>query len=239
VVCHGGRFETSHHPSQPDCTTCHMPSSLSTDVAHTEVTDHRIVRRPMISPQLLGDANANPSSDAKLPELVRFPEASKGDDDLREFALAWESIADRGISAAALEAERRLRAAIEKSPNDPALLAALGYSAQKRGDPDRAREWYEKALDADPTLIDAATNLGVIEARRGNVREAVKLWQGAFERAPGQSSIGMNIAQVLCESGKAERARDYVLRVLEFNPDLPEAKSLLQQLNSDPPRCKE
>lgn len=143
------------------------------------------------------------------------------------------------MTAAAPETERLLRSALEKSPNDPVLLSALGYSAQKKGDIVRARELYEKALGIDPTLIDAATNLGVIEATRGHLREAVRLWEDAFQRAPGQSRIGMNIARVLCDAGQPSSARDYVLRVLEFNPDLPEAKNLLQLLNGSTPKCKD
>ena len=235
LECHGSKFGATHHTDQADCTACHMPASLSTDVAHTEVTDHRILRRPPVSPQLLQDGNTRPA----LPRLVRFPDSQKADDDVRDLALAWEALADGGMTAAAREAERLLRSAVEKSPNDPALLSALGYSAQKKGDIDHARELYEKALSVDPTLIDAATNLGVIDATRGHWREAVKLWEDAFQRAPGQSRIGMNIARVLCEAGRTTDARDCVLRVLEFNPDLPEAKNLLQHLNGSPPKCKD
>ena len=235
LACHGAEFGSKHHGDKPDCAGCHMPASLSTDIAHTEVTDHRILRRPPISPQVLQDATSQPA------RLVRFPDlqktnVQKTDDDLRDLALAWESLADSGMTAAASEAERILRSAVDKSPNDAALLSALGYSAQKQRDIDRARELYQKALGVDPGLIDAATNLGVIEANRGHVREAVRLWKDAFQRAPGQSNIGMNIARVLCDAGQPG-ARDYVLRVLEFNPDLPEAKNLLQGLNADPPYC--
>jgi len=88
-------------------------------------------------------------------------------------------------------------------------------------------------------LIAAATNLGVIEANRGHLREALKLWEDAFQRGPAQSRIGMNIARVLCDAGQPSAARDYVLRVLEFNPDLPEAKNLLQHLNGSSPKCKD
>ncbi len=231
LACHGAKFGTTHHADQPDCTGCHMPSSLSADVAHTEVTDHRILRRPLVSPQLLQD------SQPVLPRLVRFPDSQKTDEDVRDLALAWESLVNSGMTAAAPETERLLGSAIEKSPNDPALLSALAYSAQKKGDIDRARELYEKALAVDPTLIDAATNLGAIEANRGHLREAVKLWQDAFHRAPGQSRIGMNLARLFCDTGQPGNAREYVLRVLEFNPDLSEAKSLLQRLNGDPPKC--
>ena len=235
LECHGAKFGSTHHTGQPDCAACHMPSSLSTDVAHTEVTDHRILSRPPISPQLLQDVDTQPS----LPRLVRFPDSPKTDEDVRDFALAWESLVDGGMAPAAAETERLLRSALEKSPNDPALLSALGYNVQKKGDLDHAHELYEKALAIDPTLIDAATNLGVIEATRGHLREAVKLWEDAFRRAPGQSRIGMNIARVLCDAGQRSSARDYVLRVLEFNPDLPEAKNLLQHLSGSVPKCKD
>jgi tetratricopeptide (TPR) repeat protein len=233
LACHGAKLGISHHAEQSDCTSCHMPSSLSTDVAHTEVTDHRILRRPSISPQLLQDSTAQP----KLPRLVRFPDSSKTDQDVRDLALAWESLVNRGMTAATPETEKLFRAAIKKSPDDPALLSAMGYFEQKKGDPALARELYGKALTLDPTSIDVSSNLAVIKAGQGHLREALRLWEDAFQRAPGQSSIGMNIARVLCEAGQVDSARDYVLRVLEFNPDLTEAKNLFQRLNGPALKC--
>jgi len=233
LACHGAKLGVRHHKEQPDCTSCHMPSSLSTDIAHTDVTDHRILRRPPVSPQLLQGANSKPD----LPRLVRFPDLLKTDQDVRDLALAWASLVDGGMTAAAPETENLFRAAIKKSPDDPALLSAMGYSAQRKGEPDLARELYGKALATDPTLIDASANLAVIEAGRGHLREAVTLWEDAFQRAPGQSGIGMNIARVLCDAGQVDSARHYVLRVLEFNPDLTEAKNLFQRLNGPAPKC--
>jgi len=52
LACYGAAFGTKHQPKKSDYTACHMPSSLSTDIAHTEVTDHRIQRRPELSSQL-------------------------------------------------------------------------------------------------------------------------------------------------------------------------------------------
>jgi len=86
-------------------------------------------------------------------------------------------------------------------------------------------------------LIDAAANLGVIEARSGHLQRAIELWQSAFDRAPGDSSIGMNLARTFCQSGKINEARSSIQRVLRFNPDLSSANKLLQSLNADPPRC--
>jgi len=233
LACHGAEFAAKHHREQADCTTCHMPASLSMDVAHTEVTDHRIPRRPTLSPQLLQDANAS----AAPPRLLPFPDSREAEGDVRDMALAWESLEESGAKSAGPQAQRMLRLAAVQFPNDAAVLSALGYVEQKHGAIDRARELYQRALALDPALIDAATNLGVIEAKRGNLASAVSMWQDAFRRAPGRSNLGMNVAKAFCVAGKFDEARSYTLRVLEFSPDMSAAKKLLQSLNRTPSRC--
>ncbi len=230
LACHGAAFGEKHHRNDPDCTGCHMPASQSRDVAHTQVTDHRIPRRPEVAPQLLHDADAQPSR----PRLVPFPRSTPVD--TRELALAWQALSNRGMDGAQGEAERLIKTALAQSPEDSALLAAAGYNEQRRGAIDRARQFYRRALAVDPNLIDVATNLGVIEIKAGDVH-GLQLWQAAFQRAPGRSEIGMNIAAVLCEGGRFDQARSVTLRVLEFNPDMSAAKRLLNGLNHTGPRC--
>ncbi len=232
LACHGESFAAKHHADHPDCTACHMPSSPSTDVAHTQVTDHRIPRRPQVSAQFLQDADEHGSA----PKLVPFPESQEVDP--RDLALAWESLVESGMTAAEPQTQKLLATALKGAPNDPALLAALGYIEQKHGATENARELYQQALRADPDLIDAATNLGVIEAQKGHLQDAVKLWQDAFQRAPDRSSIGMNIARVYCQAEKYDEARKTVVRVLEFNPDLDSAKKMLQGLGGTPASCR-
>jgi tetratricopeptide (TPR) repeat protein len=234
IACHGTEFATKHHPDRPDCTACHMPPSASTDIAHTQVTDHRIPRRPQISPELL--QSAHPEEPSSLPRLVPFPD-TKTEPDLRDLALAWDSIVESGMSPAEPEARELLSKAVKQFPDDPALLSALAYAEQRRGSTTHARELYGKALSKDSTLVDAATNLGVIEAQAGDLPDAMKLWQNAFQRAPARSSIGLNLARADCAAGKFDEARTYTLRVLEFNPDLASAKKLLKSLNSTPATC--
>jgi hypothetical protein len=229
LACHGAAFGAKHHPDKADCTACHMPAIQSTDVAHTEVTDHRIPRRPTVAPEWLGDRTES------KPRLVPFP-SSEGAD-LRDRALAWQALADRGMSWARSEAEHLLRQAVAQFPDDPALLAALAYVEQQRGERDGARELYQRALTRDPDALDAADNLGVLEARTGHLAHAVSLWQAVFGRAPYRSSVGMSLAYAFCASGQYDQARSYALRVLEFDPDLPAAKSFLQHLDRAPPAC--
>ena len=238
LACHGKAFGAKHHADRPDCTACHMPSSLSVDISHTEVTDHRIQRRPELSPQLLQDSSSqNSTTRNPSPTLIPFPYSKEADDDIRDRALAWQSLAENGSQEAAAQADRLLHEAAKQFPDDPAILSGLAYVELNHGAVERARDLYQKALALDSTLIDAAANLGVIEARSGHPQRAVELWQGAFDRAPADSSIGMNLARTFCESGRINEARASVLRVLRFNPDLSSAKKLLQLLDADPPGC--
>jgi len=232
LACHGNSFAAKHHPRQPDCTECHMPSQSSADITHTQVTDHQIPRIPGRQ-AILEDLNSRASD----PQLVSFPDPAAAKDDPRDTALAWESLAEAGNEVAKSKAERLLRDAVAKFPTDPKLLASLAYMEQRRGRTDRARELYQQALAEDPNSLDSATNLGVIDATRGELSSALKLWEDAFGRSPSRSSLGMNIAHIYCAAGKFDDARTYTMRVLEFNPDLTAAKQLLQHLNRGTPSC--
>ena len=103
-----------------------MPAALSSDVVHTEVTDHRIPRRPTTGPKL-ENAGA-PTS----PQLVMFPNPKDTDHDVRDLALAWQSIVNSGMTVEQPQAEKLLRQAAVQFPNDSAVLSALGYVEQKQ-----------------------------------------------------------------------------------------------------------
>jgi hypothetical protein len=235
LACHGADFGTRHRAAQPDsdCMSCHMPASASTDVAHTQVTDHRIPRFAETSKQALRGA--------KLPygglRLVPFPDSPDAEKDVRDLALAWESLANEGVDAGEPEAEKLLRSAASKFPNDPEVLSALGYIEQRHGETRQASELYRRALILDPDLIDASANLGVIEAKSGQLRQALELWQGDFRHAPARSNLGMNLVVMFCDEKRFNEARATALRVLEFNPDMAAAKDALRRLNRTPPDC--
>jgi Flp pilus assembly protein TadD len=225
--CHGEAFGAKHHPDKPDCTQCHMPTLPNGAVAHTESTDHRILRH--------ANGFQLPSAGGE-PRLVSFPENVRAT--TRDLALAWESLAQRGTEGASHQAEEYLRKAMAEQPDDARVLSGLGFIDQQHGREQEARELYERALKVDPLSNDAATNLGTLEARAGHLRRAVELWQGAFARVPNRSVIGIDLAIAFCAAGQKEEARVYVQRVLEFNPDYENGKRMLANLSADPVRCK-
>lgn len=235
LACHGQGaegedFQKTHHPERQDCAGCHMPSLPSKDVAHTEATDHRIMRYPNQTPI--------PQLQIRGKPLKAFPARDESLVTVRDYALAWETLAQRGVDGAEQAAEENLRKAVKENPDDAELLAALGFVAQRHFNESEARELYERALKRDPLLIDAATNLGILYARTGDPERAVQLWQAAFHRAPYRSVIGMNLAIVFCAAGQRDVAKKYVARVLEFNPDYEKGRSLQGHLSEESGPCR-
>lgn len=230
VGCHGEAFASKHHSDKPDCTHCHMPALPSKDVAHTESTDHRILRFPSAAPL--------PQLQVRGKPLTPFPLPDESLVTTRDYALAWETLAQHGMEGASRIEEDYLRQALKENPDDSVLLASMGFVAQRHGRTNEARDLYERALKLDPLASDAATDLGILYAQQGNLRSAAKLWSAAFERVPNRSVIGINLAMAFCVAGQKEVARKYAARALEFNPDYGKGKSLLEHLKEDPVNCK-
>ncbi len=232
IACHGENFAAKHHAKEQNCAACHMPSVASSNIAHTQATDHRILRTPAAE----APSPSAPSSVEALPQLRRFP-PTNARGGYRDLAMAWQSLADEGMRPAATEAQKYLRAALAERPDDASLLTSMGFAAQKRGEIQQAKLLYEEALEKDPLATVAAANLGVIFAQAGDINRAIALWKIAFDRQPERTAIGINLAKALCAKGRTDDAKGEITRVLEFDPDLPEAEKMWRELEASPSNC--
>ena len=75
-----------------------------------------------------------------------FPKSEESLATARDFALAWETLAQRNVEGAGQEAEQYLRKAVTERTDDPVLLSALGFVEQKHEHEKEARELYELSL---------------------------------------------------------------------------------------------
>jgi hypothetical protein len=174
LSCHTRSFAERHQRGSPDCIGCHMPRGESVEGTHVEVTDHRIRRRA--SKPVLGPVASPPR------RLVSFGTAQA---EPRDLGLAYAQVALRGDVRASQEALRLLAEALPRYPTDAEVLIRLGFLYQQLGRNGAAAELYERALRAGSEAPEATTNLGVIYASKGDLRKALALWQGVFERNPG------------------------------------------------------
>jgi Tfp pilus assembly protein PilF len=226
LMCHEPSFAQRHQGGNPDCIACHMPRHESADIGHTQVTDHRIPRRPSA-----GSAASAPAPDRRL---VPFG-PSHGEP--RDLGLAYAEVALRGNAFAGQEAVRLLEQALDRNPRDPEVLTHLGFLYDQIDKDRRAAVLYERALEVDPEAAVAVSNLAVIYASRGDLEKALPLWKRSFAEDPGRSAVGMDLALGLCKSGDAPGARDTLVEVLRHNPDLGRARAMLREVDSAPGDC--
>ncbi len=224
--CHSQpTYATQHHPEQQDCSSCHMPRSSTTDIAHEQVTDHRI-QLPAVA------VAAAPRSDA----LVALHEAKVSD---RDMGLAYAQLATHGDEQAARRAYKLLLSAEQAEPGetDHELHTELGFLEQLMGQTAAAQTEYQAALKADSFDAVAEGNLALIDARNHDLPSALRLWQSAFAHDPTQLAAGENLAEVECGLGQREAALATLDRVLLFSPDDQRARLLQSAIRSGVKPC--
>jgi len=99
---------------------------------------------------------------------------------------------------------------------------------------DPAEREFRAALHGDPANAAAHRGLAEIERRRGKLDDAVKELQSSLQ-ARDSAVVRTILARVYLEQRKPDLARAEVQRALKLAPNYPEAKELLQHLQSGKP----
>jgi Flp pilus assembly protein TadD len=233
LSCHtGAKFATEHHPEQQDCATCHMPRAASEDIAHEQVTDHRI--------QIVNTASQMTHAASHVGGAL-IPIGHEETTD-RELGLAYAQMAHRGDRASGETAQALLRKAeVQQAPGtkDPELHTELGFLNQEAGDIHAADREYRAALDADSNDGTARGDLAVLFAETGDYATAVHLWQQVFDADPAETAAGYNLALGQCRLGQKDDAEATLRRLLRFAPDDQRARALAAALAGSAQACPE
>jgi tetratricopeptide (TPR) repeat protein len=88
---------------------------------------------------------------------------------------------------------------------------------------DEAEALYQKALEMDPWLAIAHTNLGNIRFRRGDEVEAERLYRKALTLDEKQPEAQYNLGYVMLERGEAKDAIDYFKGAIASDPQFADA----------------
>ena len=228
LTCHGApAFVSKHHPDNPDCSGCHMPREKTGDVAHEQVTDHRIQRRPVSSP-------------GQTPRTADLTLVGGGQVSDRDLGLAYFQLAKHGDQESGRKAMLLLQQAERRDGEqaDPDLHTALGFMAHLTGDRQMAIHEYQAALRANPADSVAAGDLAILEARAGDTKDAVTRLEGVSENDPGETTASMDLAMVECAIGNPQTAMLALQHLLEFSPDDGKARQLLTAIESKPETCR-
>ncbi len=220
LECHTSpQIATAHHPEQPDCAVCHMPTRATADISHEQATDHDIERVP---------AHAATTAKTWVPGEAMVPvgKVTVGD---REVGLAYAQRAQKGDRLAGERALRLLQQAEAAGADDPQVHVNLGFLEQVAGYSAAARREYAAALREDPFSAAALVNRAVLDANGGDLAEAVRLLDRLVRADPSQTLAGLNLAQLECRAGEADRARTLVETLRVVNPDDPGLRAFAER----------
>lgn len=96
-------------------------------------------------------------------------------------------------------------------------------AAEDRGDNAEAEALYLRALDADPQLAAAMTNLGNLRHRTGDIPGARAMYERALAHDPTQAEARYNLGNILEDLGEHDLAIAELKRVTQAAPDFADA----------------
>lgn len=84
---------------------------------------------------------------------------------------------------------------------------------------DKARVEFQNALQIAPKDATARLEMGIVDEKLGNPREAAQFYQGAIDVSPDNVEARTRLARLYLFSSAPDRAFDLIKPVLEKNPD--------------------
>lgn len=115
---------------------------------------------------------------ASIPLHAQAPAAARAE-------AGWQALqAGDGDRAATV-----FREALTQDPRDPTLHFGAGIAAHLLGHETDAMQSLRRALQLEPRLIDASALLGEIERHEGDIDAAIRTYEQALARAPGNPSL--------------------------------------------------
>jgi tetratricopeptide (TPR) repeat protein len=98
-----------------------------------------------------------------------------------------------------------------------------GCAAMDRGDSETAEHLFRQAIDLEPNMAAALTNLGNLVYRQGETDEARRLYERALEHDPSQAEARYNLANLLDDVGETDLAIAELRKVCAAAPDFADA----------------
>jgi tetratricopeptide (TPR) repeat protein len=96
-------------------------------------------------------------------------------------------------------------------------------AAEDRGDGELAEHLFRQAIDLEPHMAAALTNLGNLLYRQGELEEARRLYERALDHDPAQPEARYNLGNLLEDLGETELAIAELRRVCATAPEFADA----------------
>ncbi len=133
----------------------------------------------------------------------------------------------------------RLLGEIQALNRSAVYQVRLGTELERAGQLEQAAAAHEKAIEIDPTLVQAHANLIPLYGRLGQFEKAEEHYRAAVRLNPNQAESHYDYGVLLFGLGKYQQAEEAFRKALEINPFHPEAHNNLAYLLEQQDRLPE
>jgi Flp pilus assembly protein TadD len=198
-----------------NCIGCHMQKREGVAIAHTSITNHRIVARP---DEAFPDA-AFAMTTATLPDLI-YLDASADQPMPPAVTLlqAYSQLKDQSPEYAASYA--KTLSELEKSiPDNAVVQAALGHQALVANQWDEASQHLQQSLKLNPAQPAVYADLSEVAEQKGEAAEAVAMQQKAVLLDPYNAPLQKALVLRLIDAKQYPEAEAAMEGYLENFPE--------------------
>jgi hypothetical protein len=214
------------------CHACHMPRLHVGDVAHTAMSDHRILRVPQVEEPA---RKVRPRASSEIPLVYYYRHLVENDDDeiRRDLGVALAHLAERGqrvphaTERLALAALPLLDPAVEQTPSDLPTREARGYALWLQDRSAKALEDFEAILAIAPERERSLVPAAYITADLDRLDASVAYWQRIVALNPWNTNYYTDQARVLVRARHLLDAIKACRAALRVNPANLKARQLL------------
>lgn len=144
---------------------------------------------------------------------------------------ALEALADMAIERGDLaEGRARLEQLLARDPEDSRVGVKLSAVLARSGRTDAAIQLLRSIADRAPTNVDAQVNLAAALAKGGAPAEAIRYFERAIASGARAPVVLNGLAMARLQTGDPGGAADALRRSLAINPDQPDIRNLLEQV---------
>jgi tetratricopeptide (TPR) repeat protein len=201
------------------CTACHMPRFQSFDIAHTAVTNHRILRRQEIAPP--GSRQPAKARPGGIPIVNFFAKDSAPQDasSSRDLGLALIYLGDKTTRGRESIALTLLEKAVEDCPNDAAAWEAKGSALVLQRRMTAALAALETALAKAPERETALAQAVLLAEAMGQPDKSVAYLRRLIAVNPWIAEYHYKLSELLSRRGAWRNALDECEAAMRLNPN--------------------
>lgn len=121
------------------------------------------------------------------------------------------------------DAEKAYLEILNEKPDSGSVLNALGAVFLDQSQPDKAKKYFEKAVNLNPPSLSACYNLGRLKQMKGDDKGAIDIYRAIVKQQPMFGLAWNNMGVAYRAIGEPDEAISCFRRAVAFAPDMAEA----------------